>query len=158
ISSCISSILSKFTYLASTSACSKNSFVSCSIVVTDITSFGCNDITSSISGLFAFPTSGRPLKRYGSSLYVIGTLIKSRSNSCIISSTATVVSMSRWSSGSLSSFTLSAVALSSEEQQAIKNSKLSIAITLIIIPFLLISLPPPDRIYYSETQEVLLPV
>src|SRR5699024_11341443 len=35
---------------------------------------------------------------------------------------------------------------------------LNIAITLIIIPFFLIYLPPPDLTYYNETQEVLLPV
>src|SRR5699024_1569820 len=43
-------------------------------------------------------------------------------------------------------------------QPAIKNIKLNIAITLIIIPFFFISLPPPYLIYYSETQEVLLPL
>src|SRR5699024_622336 len=80
------------------------------------------------------------------------------SNASIISATATVVAMIRWSSGSLFSFTLSAVALSSEEQPAIKNIKLNIAITLIIIPFFHISLPPPDLIYYSKTKEVLCAV
>src|SRR5699024_9326024 len=152
---CISSILSKFTYLASTSACSKNSFVSCSIVVTDITSFGCNDITSSISGLFAFPTSGRPLKRSGSSLYVVGTPIKSISNASIISATATVVAMIRWSSGSLFSFTLSAVALSSDEQPVIINVILIIANTLNNKIRFLNTLPPILLYFITTTQSSL---
>ena len=112
---------------------SKTGFNSYSSVVTDNTSEGFNDFTFSISGLIGFPTSGKPLYRFGKVLELVGTPTKSTSNASIISVTATVVATT---CSLLSLFTCFADSFFGDEHPAIPINKM-IAISTLAIFFTL---------------------